>query len=88
MDEATAKKSTQFAESYREKFMSVFPELVKELTVGDSNREITDGMRHLQEVSLRKVQLNNHDAACNPLQVLEFNVPGGIRSYYHWRTLF
>lgn len=52
MDNSTAKKSGQFAEGYREKFMAIFPDLVEELSVRGSNREITDGMRHLQEVSI------------------------------------
>ena len=44
-------KCKYYAESYREKFMSVFPELVKQLTdEGLQNNEIRDGIKHLKQV--------------------------------------
>lgn len=51
-----------YAESYRERFMSVFPELVKQLTdEGLQNNEIRDGIKHLKQV----LEYNVPKGKCN-----------------------
>ena len=38
------------SDNYRSKFMTVFSDLVEELTEDDNNQEITDGIQHLKKV--------------------------------------
>ena len=52
MSEEPPQKRTIRSEGYRALFMSVFPELVSELTEeGLKNTEISVGIQHLKEVS-------------------------------------
>ena len=52
MSEQEAKRSTSVSEGYKGLFQAIFPDLVKELTEdGLKDPEISDGIRHLQEVS-------------------------------------
>ncbi len=60
-EEATAKEKLphSFSDSYKEAFKNAFPELVKDLTEdGLNDPEISDGIRHLQRVSMLKSNLS------------------------------
>ena len=46
----TTSDGQRASDNYRSKFMSVFPDLVEELTNNDSNGEIRDGIEHLKKV--------------------------------------
>lgn len=46
-----AASTKQYSESYKSKFMSVYPELIKELTDdGLLNDDIKDAIQHMKEV--------------------------------------
>lgn len=47
---ATRDDGQRPSDNYRSKFMSVFPDLVEELTNDGSNAETSDGIEHLKKV--------------------------------------